>query len=54
MEDWDPNKEEEAPAPQWHKDVLDERELLVAEGKAKYLDWEVLKKRLGERKQKKG
>ncbi len=27
--------------PQWQKDLLDQRERLVAEGKAEFLDWEV-------------
>ena len=28
------------PSPDWHKDVLDERRRLVAEGKLKFLDWD--------------
>ncbi len=32
--------------PQWHKDLLDERERLVAEGKAHFLDWEDAKKQI--------
>ena len=32
--------------PQWHKDLLDEREVLIAEGKAKFIDWETAKKRI--------
>jgi putative addiction module component (TIGR02574 family) len=32
--------------PQWHKDLLDERERLVAEGKAHFLDWENAKKQI--------
>ncbi len=27
------------PSPDWHKDILDERRRLVAEGKLKFLDW---------------
>lgn len=28
------------PSPDWHKDVLDVRRRLVAEGKLKFLDWD--------------
>lgn len=28
------------PSPIWHRDVLDERRRLVAEGKLKFLDWD--------------
>jgi hypothetical protein len=27
--------------PQWHQELLDEREMQVAEGTAKYIDWEI-------------
>jgi hypothetical protein len=30
--------EESVPVPQWHKDVLDERERLVKNGKARFVD----------------
>ena len=30
----------ELPSPAWHRDVLDERRSLVAEGKLKFLDWD--------------
>ena len=30
----------ELPSPDWHKNVLDERRRLVAEGKLKFLDWD--------------
>jgi hypothetical protein len=30
----------ELPSPAWHRDVLDERRRLVAEGKLKFLDWD--------------
>ncbi len=36
-------REQDIPIPQWHKDLLDEREHLVKEGKAKFLDWETAK-----------
>ncbi len=28
------------PSPAWHRDVLDERRRLVAEGKLQFLDWD--------------
>lgn len=34
------------PVPQWHKDVLDERQRLIDEGKAEFIDWETAKKEL--------
>ena len=30
-------------SPPWHKDILDERRRLVAEGKAQFMDWETAK-----------
>ena len=30
----------ELPSPAWHRNVLDERRRLVAEGKLKFLDWD--------------
>lgn len=38
--------EETVEVPQWHKDILDEREQLIKEGKAHYIDWEEAKKQL--------
>jgi len=32
--------------PQWHKDVLDERESAIADGSARFLDWEDAKKEI--------
>jgi hypothetical protein len=29
------------PSPAWHRHVLDERRRLVAEGKLKFLDWDI-------------
>jgi putative addiction module component (TIGR02574 family) len=45
---WDSisQREEELEVPQWHKDILDEREKLVREGKAKFIDWETVKKQI--------
>ena len=28
------------PSPSWHKDILDERRRLVAEGTLKFIDWD--------------
>lgn len=36
------------PMPQWHKDLLDERERLLDQGKAHFVDWETAKKRISE------
>ncbi|MBK1816823.1 addiction module protein [Luteolibacter yonseiensis] len=38
--------EEELEVPQWHKAILDEREQLIREGKAKFTDWETAKERI--------
>jgi dsRNA-specific ribonuclease len=34
------------PVPQWHKDILDEREALIEKGQAHFSDWESAKKRI--------
>ncbi len=39
-------REEDIVVPQWHKDLLDERERSVKEGKAQFLDWETAKARI--------
>lgn len=41
--------ENNIPAPQWHKDLLDQRERLVREGGAKFGDWEAAKARISKR-----
>jgi len=48
---WDDlcRQEEAVPVPRWHKDLLDERERLVEQGKARFIDWETAKKRISER-----
>ena len=48
---WDDlcRREEDVPVPQWHKDILDERERAIAEGRAKFVDWETAKKRISEK-----
>jgi len=45
---WDDISQTEAglPVPQWHQDVLDERESQIAAGIAKFIDWEVAKKEI--------
>lgn len=37
---------EDFASPQWHKDVLDERTLAVANGTEEHEDWETAKKKL--------
>ncbi len=32
--------------PQWHKDLLDERERLIGTGKAQFDDWDAARKRI--------
>jgi hypothetical protein len=41
--------EENIPVPQWHKDILDEREKLVQEGKLKFSSWQSAKERIFKR-----
>jgi len=36
------------PIPQWHKDLLEQRERLVETGEAHFGDWETAKKRISE------
>ena len=45
---WDDisREEEKLEVPQWHKDLLDERERLLAEGKARFIDWEEAKRQI--------
>jgi hypothetical protein len=45
---WDDisREEENLEVPQWHKDVLDERERLIAEGKSQFVDWEEAKQQI--------
>jgi len=40
------SSEESVEIPDWHKDVLDQRGLLIAEGKAHFIDWEQAKKEI--------
>ena len=48
---WDDlcRREEAVPVPQWQKDLLDERERLVKQGQAQFMDWQTAKKRISER-----
>ena len=48
---WDDlcRREEFLPVHQWQKDILDERERLVEQGEAEFVDWETAKKRIAER-----
>ena len=39
-------REEGLPMLQWHKDLLDEREGLVRDGKARFTDWETARRRI--------
>ena len=39
---------EGVPMPQWHNDLLDERERLIETGEAQFGDWEAAKKRITE------
>jgi hypothetical protein len=41
--------EEEVPVADWHKEILDERARLLAEGRAAFVDWEVAKERIAKR-----
>jgi len=41
--------EEEIPIPDWQKQLLDQRSREVAEGKAKFVDWEAAKEQITKR-----
>jgi hypothetical protein len=47
---WDDicREEDKLEVPQWHKEILDERERLITEGKAQFIDWEEAKKQIKE------
>lgn len=47
---WDDicREEQHLEVPDWHKEELDEREQLLAKGKAQFLDWEEAKRRIDE------
>ncbi len=39
-------QEDQVEVPQWHKVLLDEREELIRQGKAKFVDWETAKQEI--------
>ena len=41
--------EKDVPVPQWHRDLLDEREKLIAGGKATFEDWNTAKAWIADR-----
>jgi len=41
-------REEDVPVPQWHKDVLDERQRLIDSGEAQFVDWETAKRQIAD------
>lgn len=47
---WDDlrTRAEGVPIPQWHKDLLDERERLIETGEAQFDDWDAARKRITE------
>lgn len=40
---------DDVPVPQWHKDLLDQRQLLIERGEAKFSEWDDARKRLDQR-----
>jgi len=48
---WDDlcRREENVAVPQWQKDLLDDRQRLIEEGKARLLDWEEAKQQIAKR-----
>ena len=47
---WDDlrTRAEDVPMPQWHKDLLNERERLIETGEAQFDDWNSARKRITE------
>jgi len=43
------SNQDQIPVPQWHKDLLDNREEALRKGQARLLDWETVKKRIADR-----
>jgi hypothetical protein len=41
--------ESQIPVPEWHKQLLDERERQIESGEAKFVDWEIAKARIRDR-----
>jgi hypothetical protein len=48
---WDDlcRREADVPVPSWQKSILDERERLVEQGKARFSSWEAARKRLSKK-----
>jgi hypothetical protein len=48
---WDElcRREADIPVPSWQKEILDERERLIEQGKARFSNWENARKRLSKR-----
>jgi hypothetical protein len=38
--------DDKLPVQEWQKEILDERERLIEKGRARFVDWEEVKKRL--------
>lgn len=38
--------EEQIAVPQWHKDILEERDQLIKQGKAHYIEWQTAKSQI--------
>ena len=38
--------EENIPVPNWQKEILDERERAIKEGRSKFVDWDTAKKQI--------
>ncbi len=43
---WESFEENEINSPEWHKNVLAQREQMLKEGKEEFLDWEEVKREL--------
>ncbi|OHB47233.1 MAG: hypothetical protein A2106_01830 [Planctomycetes bacterium GWF2_40_8] len=45
---WDDlcKKAESIPSPSWHKDILEEREKVIENGKEEFIDWSEAKKQI--------
>ncbi len=41
--------ETQVPVPEWHKQVLDERQRQIETGEAKFVDWDIAKARIRDR-----
>lgn len=48
---WDDlcRRDDAVPVPQWQKDLLDDRERLIQQGKARFSDWDSAKKRISKK-----